>query len=167
MKKNLVFFALFILFLSCAPASKIAFYKGSGFDNPGANSYCWKQEGPVTSAEARLVQKLTDSILQLKGFVLKDSAEADIQLHYHFIVSEKPELLAGPDEYRYDEYWDDKKVKLTLFSKGTLVIDMMELKKGLIWWRGWATDVISDKKKDKDKAIREAVREIFKTFKPL
>jgi len=46
-----------------------------------------------------------------------------------------------------------------------LIIDIMDVASNQLVWRGWATDVISEKSlKDPEQAINNAVREIFKKF---
>jgi len=69
-----------------------------------------------------------------------------------------PGMLYGP-------YWEKNKTTVYQYREGTLIIDIMDVASNQLVWRGWATDVISEKSlKDPEQAINNAVREIFKKF---
>lgn len=92
--------------------------------------------------------------------------DGQLQLHYHILVEDKIESSIEPAGVQYNNrIANPKQLNIYQYRQGTLIVDIMDAKKNILVWRGWATDVITNSmKKNPEAAISQAVAAIFKKF---
>ena len=105
--------------------------------------------------------------LNAKGF---KETETSPDMLVVFRVSEQPGILHTFNGYeKYDEGMDSTREpenKETVKIKaGTLLINIVEAKSGMVAWQGYASGILNPDMINNDVKVREAVSDIFKKFK--
>jgi hypothetical protein len=100
-----------------------------------------------------------------RGFQLTKGESPDLLVHYHANISERllPDYQDGT--YGYCADLDCSPTVLTNSSEvGTLVIDVVDARRGKLLWRGWVQRRVEDFLDDGDrmaKTIDESIREVL------
>jgi hypothetical protein len=108
------------------------------------------------------------SELAAKG--LTEAADADVAVVYHVAFDKQKDISAwttGRGPYRWGG-WGTADVRVNDILVGTLVIDVADVKKGELVWRGIGVkEVDPQAKPDKrDKNIQQAVQKIMRNYPP-
>lgn len=119
-----------------------------------------------------------DAAMASKGFT-KSAANPDVVVVYHVAFDKQKDISTyssgygggyGPYGYRYGGGWagGTSTTQVRDILMGTLVIDIADVKKGQVVWRGMGVkEVDTTAKPDKrDKSITSAVDKIFKNYPP-
>jgi len=174
MKKGLLLIAITIIFFSCGPTIQVFSDHDKDISMQNYKSYGWLDIKEIESknSDPRHYNELTDKRIRVavnrelgtRGFAMTENGP-QLKLHYHIIVENKSMLTTELPGMLYGPYWEKNKTTVYQYREGTLIIDIMDVASNQLVWRGWATDVISEKSlKDPEQAINNAVREIFKKF---
>lgn len=153
-------------------------------------TYAWAQHVTTTNS---LAYAINDVILKAKiqDAVAHELASRDIKMNeqnpdmlLNFRVFEKPIKVTEYDTYFHDDkYWGDKEVKQPTmgalpmtssindngedyyFDKGTILVQVVDAKKGVVVWQGYASGLSSGNAFDKTPDhIAKAVRLIFDKY---
>jgi hypothetical protein len=110
------------------------------------------------------------SELAAKG--LTEAADADVAVVYHVAFDKRKDITAwntgaGPYRYRWGG-WGTADVRVNEILVGTLVIDVVDAKKGELAWRGIGVKEVDTQAKPekRDKNIQQAVQKIMKNYPP-
>lgn len=171
--KNKFFLGLALLVITgCGPSIRVFSDYDKSLPVSHYKTYNWSDLKPVTreGTNPRYVSALTDERIrkavnrELTGLGFTSSAvNASMEVHYHIVVADKTMTVTEPFGYRYSPYLEQKMTNTYEYREGTLIIDLFDTQTNELVWRGWATDVITDKAvKEPEKAINYAVKEIFK-----
>ena len=172
--KKLLLLSSIALFASCGPTLQVFSDHDKDVNIQAYNTYNWMDVKEIESknSDARHYNELSDKRireavdreLQSKGFAIK-TGNPQLKLHYHIIVENKTSLMPEPPGMIYGPNWEKNKMIASHYSEGTLIIDIMDVATNQLAWRGWATDVITEKTlKEPEEAISNTIREIFKKF---
>ncbi len=138
--------------------------------NNDDNSYFWDSE----SLKSKIKEEVKGE-LEALGYEYTDGPDADLLVTFQ-ILNEDTEFTGWVNNFSDDRYWgpmelsartrepDDKKTYH--LDKGTLLIHMADIDKGLAVWRGYASGIIDDSNitDDDENAIAEAVEKIFDEY---
>jgi hypothetical protein len=92
-----------------------------------------------------------------------EEEEPDLYLVYH--ASAKEEVDLGGAGYR--QTWTSPgTLKVEKYLAGTLVVDILDAKKGRLLWRGIATATVSPTPQKNQTIINKAVSKLFERFPP-
>ena len=110
------------------------------------------------------IKTAVDKQLIAKGFWLR-SGDQPLQLHYHIIIDDKTVQLTEPAGFNYNNFGESRRTTVYPYQEGTLIIDLMDSKKKMLVWRGYASGIIeAGVAKNPEQAIDRAVKKIFKQF---
>jgi hypothetical protein len=133
-------------------------------------SYTWERADAFSTGDARLdnnrffserVQAAVDQELKRRGLDKSEPATADVTIHIHARIDQKLETAALDREYgRCDrpDCWP------MVYDQGTLVIDFVDTRTGILAWRGWAEasfDGVIDDQEWMEETIDKAVTKIL------
>ena len=140
-------------------------------------TYTWKTGTPAGQelVDKRIVEAIKGQ-LAARGFTENDS-NPDVVVLYHIAFDKQKDISAyssGPMYGGYGYGWGGgwgattTDVRVRDILVGTLAIDMVDVKKKQMVWRGLGTkEIDTDAKPDKrDKNINKAVEKIMKNYPP-
>jgi hypothetical protein len=165
-----------------APALAMAQKTTYDFDKTGdfANYKTYAQKDGTKVGQPLIDDRITaaiDAQMAAKGFT--KSENPDVVVVYHVAFDKQKDISTyssgygggyGAYGYRYGGGWagGTSTTQVRDILVGTLVIDMADVKKGQVVWRGMGVkEVNTTAKPDKrDKSINSAVEKIFKNYPP-
>ena len=142
------------------------------YDFKALESYAWLEIEPEvlrdplvdTIVLESVIKRNVEDDLNAKGFIEVESAP-DFYVTYHFGTESQVDVSACgyhyPDSPRC---WGDD-VETYAYTKGSLILDIIEPDDLELVWRGHATEAVYDPKA-MDKTIGEAVHKILAKFPP-
>lgn len=155
------------------------------FDFSKVQSYAFVDRGklrantPMTSDITRnRIESAVEKTLNLKGLRFeKDPAAADLQVSYHVTAKDKQDIHTYNTGVNYcyrcgygmGMNMGTTDVRVTEYTEGTLIIDMVDPKSNQSIWRGHLSAKISDLKSQQERieAINYAVTTILAKFPPM
>lgn len=160
---------------SCAPAIKINADYDKSLNIKNDKTYSWlnlneiegKGLNPAYYNELtdKRIKTAVDKEMQAKGYKLLEKGNTDLEIHYHISVENKTTIVEEYDRIKDSPYWPTRKIYTYEYREGSLLIDLMDVKKNALVWRGIATSVITDKvSKNPEGTINKAVSSIFTLF---
>jgi hypothetical protein len=120
--------------------------------------------------QKRVLDEFTQALVE-KGWTLVSTGPADAEVMVHGASQVKKDLntfYSGMGGYGYRGFGGGAGTATTTVSEylvGTLVVDIFDAKKNLIW-RGIAQDELSDKTEKNIKKLGKASDKMFKDFPP-
>ncbi|HGY54603.1 MAG TPA: DUF4136 domain-containing protein [Caldithrix abyssi] len=187
-KSSLIFSIFLLVFFGCSSISVVTDYdRDVDFSEYKTfNIYSGKTSEDDAIAQNPLLKKRVESaikdLLEEKGFVYKEGADADFTVFVHGVVKQKTQVTnLGPHgpvgPYRYGYGWYDSgwwgyghnQVDISQYDEGTAIIDIISLKKKELIWRGMGTSVVRELTGSKEdlEEIREYAAKILKDFPPV
>ncbi len=174
MKKLLSLLCSVLLLISCGPTIQVFSDHDQSVPITGYTSFGWMDIKSIESKnkDPRLYNELTNDRIKkavniemlAKGMQLA-TGNGQLQLHYHLIIDDKTSISSEPFGFSYGPYWKNRMTQVYQYREGTLIIDIMDSKTNQLVWRGWATDVITEKAiKHPEEAIQKGVKAIFEKF---
>ena len=139
-------------------------------------SFSMKDGTPVGQPliDQRIVAAI-ETQMKAKGFVRNDSAP-DVLVLYHMAFDEQKDISSFSSGPMYGGYYGwgggwgttTTDVRVRDILVGTLAVDMVDVEKKTVVWRGLGTkEVDTSAKPDKrDSSINKAVEKIFKNYPP-
>jgi hypothetical protein len=116
------------------------------------------------------VYKAIDNTLGSKGFT-KVTSNPDFVVHPHAGTQEKTDVQNWG--YGYGGWWGagpygGRNIDVTQYTEGTLYIDMVDMKKNQLIWRGVGTGILGDPSTpdESTKNVNNAVAQVLKNFPP-
>jgi Domain of unknown function (DUF4136) len=176
-------FLIALLALILVPALAIAQKVSYDFDKSASfatfKTYAHKDGTKVGQPliDDRIVAAI-DAELAAKGLT-KSESNPDLVVVYHVAFDKEQDITSfssgyaggyGPYGYRYGGGWGSTTTNTQVRNivVGTLVIDMADVKKGQVAWRGMGVKEVNTQAnpEKRDKSITEAVKKIFKNYPP-
>ncbi len=125
-------------------------------------TYCWVASDPVAptqrGANDAKIRSAIVEVLNSKGFLYQEEGPVDLLVDYFGVGRDKTELSFQP--YDSGSYSSARVV-----TEGTLMVDIVDAKKELLLWRGWATETIRGSE-EFDRKLRQALSKMFENFPP-
>jgi len=134
-------------------------------------------QGPKYAFNAERFRTIKEAIqteLELKGLV-NDAASPDLLVGFHVIVEEKQTTLIKDSEMfnPYSQpinYWDGYEMYYNQenyqFLKGSLVIDIIDVKAGKAIWQGTAQRYMENIPQIDEEDVRKGIRKALKAYPP-
>lgn len=167
MKKLLIIGILSILLFSCSTI-KIQYDYDYETDFSKFRTFNWKQPSEEGQFKNKLmdkrVRRLVNEALQKKGFFQSD--DPDFLVDYHQAARNRKEVTVS---HNYNHWrWHGaytRDIYVNNYREGTLIIDIFEVNKPAMIWRGWAKKIVINSK-DAEAKLKQAVEKIFRNFPP-
>lgn len=149
----------------CA-STEVRSYLARGADLHSYRTYNWQPMAPTPTGDPRLdnnrffeqrVQAAVDEQLAARGF--EKTASPHFLVHYHASVTQEIQVSSSEHDVACEE------CRPEIYDEGTLLIDLMDARTGLLAWRGWATgsiDGVIDDQEWLERRIDEAVARIMR-----
>lgn len=173
-KTGIILFSIWI-FSFCAPVKTRTVYD---YKNSFSHykTFCWlegcdfKYEGPgyyYDSAAFEKVKKAIVAELNSKGLVQNDN-NPDLLIDFHIVLEEKTAIISEHKDYEErDEYsWYPQSYRVYNYIKGSLIIDMIDQKRGAMVWRSHSIGYLETFPKINEKQIQKSVAEALKDYPP-
>lgn len=149
----------------CA-TTEVRSYLARGADLHSYRTYNWQPIEPTSTGDPRLdnnqffetrVQAAVDEQLASRGF--EKTAAPHFLVHYHASVTQEMQISPGEHGVACEE------CRPEVYDEGTLLIDIVDARTGLLAWRGWAKGSIDGIVNDQEwmeRKIDEAVARIMR-----
>ena len=172
----------FLLFATSALAQtvKVNWHTNAPFAD--YRTYAWRPtKHPGSGFYRQWVEKDVDAELAQKGLRrVEASQHPDLYVYYHMVEQEVMDSTTIDDGFgmgggRWGHWggWGgmggmmDMETEADPRMMGMLAVDMGDVKKKELVWRGQATvDSISDKQKGDEKQVLESIKKMFKQYPP-
>jgi hypothetical protein len=117
-----------------------------------------------------LITAEVDVNLAAKGFVRMMTDSSDLMVAIHAGIQDRIQTTGWGGNVGYHPWWGPygSQVDTRYYEEGTLVIDILDQRKGELIWRGLATGALKsyDSNEEMTRAIQEYVNRILKKFPP-
>ena len=135
--------------------------KGADFSE--YETFVWREGTPVPNdLSDHRITSAVENELGIKGYWLNEE-EPDLYLVYY--ASAKEEVDLGGAGYR--QTWTSPgTIKVDKYLAGTLVLDILDAKKGRLLWRGIARGTVSPTPRKNQTIIHKAVTKLLEGFPP-
>jgi len=131
-------------------------------------TYNWKQPSEKGQFKNELMDKRVRRLVDLqmgdKGFLKSD--DPDILVDYHQAARNKQDVTVSHNytHFRWHGF-HTRDIYVNNYREGTLIIDIFEVNKPELIWRGWAKRIVIDRD-DAETKLKKAVEKIFSNFPP-
>ena len=167
MKRFYIFFTILIsgiLLLNCSVKVRHEYDKKINFSK--YKTYTWISDKPVDRSvkAAKLIETAIKEQLNAKGYTHGLTEEAEFGVMYYGGVKGNVDVV----DYDFSAWRTDYGKAGSgspVYQEGTLFIEIVDMKKRMMVWRGWA-GVFIDDSSDMEKVIDEIVRKILERFPP-
>ena len=152
-------------------------YKVRGFDAGRHRSYAWGPADAHPTGDPRLdnnrffderVRARVEAELGRRGFEKPAAGgQADLLVHYHLNVRQR--IDAGTID-RQTSVPSETESRPFVFDAGTLVLNLVDGRSGILLWRGWAEGSLQgvvDNQASLDARVDEAVTAILRQLPPV
>ncbi len=117
-----------------------------------------------------MVIDVINQSLQVKGYQETDSASASFGIDYHIVVKEEgtasTHVLRGNRRVNPYTYVNvDGMPTMQNWRRGTLILNVVNLKTGYVIWVGKADALVVDKE-DREQLVKQAVSRMLEKFPP-
>jgi hypothetical protein len=161
--------------VSCAPAISVGSHADRTRDFARYRTYDWGPADALPTGDPRLdrdalfkdrVQGAVERQMAARGYTLATAPGADLLIHYHANISRRIDVNRVDRNYGYCA-GSDCPTSVVEYEAGTLVLDIMDAKSGLLVWRGWAQNSVDNLLKDPDAMARVIERAVSEMMRPL
>jgi hypothetical protein len=158
---------------SCAPTISVGSHVDRTRDFARYHTYDWGPADALPTGDPRLdrdpvfkdrVQGAVERQLAARGYALATAGGADLLIHYHANISRRIDVNRVDRTYGYCAAGDCP-TAVVEYEAGTLVLDFVDARSGLLVWRGWAQNSVEDLLDDPDamaRVIERAVTEMLR-----
>lgn len=159
----------------CLTLMPVGSHFDRGADFTAYRTYAWGPADALPVNDERLrdnpvfvddVHGAISRALEDRGLRRAETERADLLVHYHAAVTERVEVVSQPGRYR-DCVAGDCRPTVNDYDAGTLVIDIVDMSRRQLVWRGWAEHRLEDmldEPAEVRRRVDDAVRRIFETF---
>jgi hypothetical protein len=164
--------ALLLLGLIGCSGIKVSTDHNQEFDFSGFRTYGWMAGKPDilrdplidTALLDRRVKRAVESELSVRGYT-KTEADPDFFVSYHFGTESQVDVSSCGYHYPASPRCWGQEVEAYTYTRGTLILDIVESDDLELVWRGYATGAIHDVDQ-MDETIGEAVAKVLAGFPP-
>jgi hypothetical protein len=116
---------------------------------------------PRNSPLDKRIRRAVERELESKGYVIQDQGPADAVLAYHVGVRRKVDV-----SHVHYGYWGWRRATyVNQYKEGTIVLDIVDLNKKELLWRGSAVGVVGSLEESEER-IRKSVAKILERYPP-
>lgn len=153
-----------ILLLNCSVRVRYEYDKKTNFSK--YKTYTWISDKPVNRSTkvANLIEIAIKEQLSAKGYAHGFTDDADFGVMYYGGIKGKVDVV----DYDFTAWRPDYGQAGSGspgYQEGTLFIEIVDMKKRMMVWRGWA-GVFIDKSSDMEQLVDEVVGKILERFPP-
>lgn len=165
-------YLLLLLLAGCAAPVRIVVDKDLDFNFSDHQRYHWKDATPIAQEETgydpcameKRIHMAMNAALAKKGYDVCP-ANAPLQLHYHIILENKNAAPTETCDYESTTYWFRALTDPNDYEAGTLIVDMVDVARGSVVWRGRAVSVLDDEHStDLQHELNRAMSRMLKTL---
>lgn len=184
--RNFFLLSVVVTFISCSSSVKVvtdfdgsmdfSSYKTYKFLKPDTVLAMGEMPAMINTLNQRRIENAIDEEMELRGYL--KSEEADMFVSYYLRVEDKTEYRATSYNYGspyyggygYYGYYGGYGHTMTDvqsydYKVGTLVIDLVDVKKNELIWYGAGTKALKENPKHVEREINDAVTRIFYHYK--
>jgi len=176
-------FLLLVLAVSQAAAVDVHVDYDKAADFPSYKSYAWKDikqgtlEGSNDLVHSRIVKAIEYQLTQ--GGLVENQSAPDVYVTYH--ASTKEDMRVDTTMYNYgygssfywDPYWGSTygagfatgTSQVVTYTRGTLVVDIIDAKTNKLAFRGVAEAIVPEKPSKAEKLIYTSIEKMAKQFR--
>jgi hypothetical protein len=162
MKTKIAFVVLLLVFPILVFAQKVNTDYDKSYDFSKIKTYAWKEGKPA--GNPLMAQRIVNAIdyhLSMNGYQKVDS-NPDMFVSYYASTKEEVEIR----EWGYGRWGMNRSVDVYKVLVGTVIVDLIDAAENKLFWRGVASDTVSDKPEKNEKKINKAAEKMFKEFPP-
>ena len=125
-------------------------------------TYRWvpSEPDPTATAQRRSnrakVRSGIEEVLNSRGFLYQEEGPVDLLVDFFGVGRDKTEISSQP-------YDSGSYSAVRVVTEGTLMVDIVDAKKELLLWRGWATETIRGSE-EFDRILSQALSKMFENF---
>lgn len=177
--------SLFLLVLAVSPAAAVEVHVDydKAADFPSFKSFAWKDikqgtlEGSNDLIHTRIVKAIENQLAQ--AGLIENSSSPDLWVTYH--ASSKQDVRVDTTMYNYgygssfywDPYWGSTygagfataTQQVVTYTRGTLVVDIIDAKTSKLVFRGVAEAIVPEKPSKAEKLIYSSIDKMAKQFR--
>jgi hypothetical protein len=131
-------------------------------------SYSWKDTGEIRDPVwSRRVEDVLEDTVAPKGLKqVKDGGDLWMAVHARFSVDYRVEYWNSGWGYGWG--WGPAPATVSAIPVGTIVVDLVDAKRGMCVWRGVANDTLRPDREpeEREKTLRKVMAELFATYPP-
>ena len=131
-------------------------------------SYSWKDTGEIRDPVwSRRVEAVLEDTVATKGLKqVKDGPDLFMVVHARFSVDYQ--VNYWNTGWGYGWGWGPAPTTISAIPVGTIVVDLVDAKKGMLVWRGVAHDTLRPDRanEEREKTLRSVMAELFSTYPP-
>lgn len=175
--RSLFAFSLLMLILTACSSTRIKSDYDVEMDFKSYKTYEWVDtelpgdELAKTPFLYKRIKVAIDETLQNKGYTLATEGDADFAVVAHGGVQEKTQVTTWSTGYWYNPWWGSyggNYVEVNQYDEGTLVIDIVDMAKKELAWRGLASGIVKEYSSPTQiqKRVDDTVKQILSQFPP-
>jgi len=182
---KIIFLSLFLLVLAVSPAAALDVHVDydKEADFPSYKSFAWKDikqgtlEGSNDLIHTRIVKAIENQLAQ--AGLVENGSSPDLWVTYH--ASSKQDVRVDTTMYNYgygsswywDPYWGSTygsgfatgTQQVVTYTRGTLVVDIIDAKTSKLVFRGVAEAIVPEKPSKAEKLIYSSIDKMAKQFR--
>jgi hypothetical protein len=159
----------------CAPAIRTGSHVDRSRDFARYRTYDWGPADALPTGDARLdgdpvfkdrVHGAVERQMASRGYQLVAEGASDLVIHYHANISRRIDVNRVDRTYGYCAAGDCP-TAIVEYEEGTLVLDVLDARSGVLIWRGWAQNRVEDLLDDPEamaRVIERAVSEMMRSL---
>jgi len=158
--------ALALLAAACSTLStSVDFDHAADFSR--YKSYSWKDTGEIRDPVwSRRIEDVLEDTVAAKGLTkVKDGGDIWMAVHARFSVDYRVDYWNSGWGYGW---WGPAPATVSTIPVGTIVVDLIDAKKGIAVWRGVASDTLRPDREpeEREKTLRKVMAELFAAYPP-
>ncbi|MGH9363718.1 MAG: DUF4136 domain-containing protein [Thermoanaerobaculia bacterium] len=169
MKRAWLFPIALVVAVGCSTVKTTADYDPST-NFASYKTWSWKETEKMDSLWSKRIQSALQTELAKKGLTQVDSG-GDLLVVAHVRLSQETQITSYNTGWGYG--WRRGGTGMSTASVqqvpvGTLIVDLVDVKKNELAWRGTASDTLNPEKsvEEKEKALSEAIAKMFEGYPP-
>lgn len=169
MKRSLSFLAVAVaatLAAACTSGPELRVARDPGTDLASYQTFGYAPPRGVdpTPLFTQQLQRAARDELERHGYRYSDT-DPELRVHFVAVVADKTELRSSSATVGPRGYWIGAGVESVPYREGTLAIDLVDLRRNQVVWRGVAEGRLSAaQQRDPGATTAAAVHEIFRAF---
>jgi hypothetical protein len=116
------------------------------------------------------IRRAVEDELVRRGHPKATGGRPDFRVGYHLSLEQKLDVYTIDRTYGYGRFgaWTYPETHVNEYQEGTLILDVVDARRGKLAWRGWASRPVYEQPspEESERNAREAVAAILEKFPP-
>jgi hypothetical protein len=116
------------------------------------------------------VRRAVEAELAARGYEQAPAERADFRVGYHLSLEQKLDTYTIDHTYGYGRWgvWTYPETYVQEYQEGTLILDVVDARRGKLAWRGWASRPVYEQPspEESERNVRKAVSAVLDRFPP-